>query len=180
MTNASSCRAGAGLAVLALACAVGLGSVAFAASGGGSQSTKPTCEAGYIYDESTKSCVKVESRRDDELYQAGRDLALAGRYDEALEALMAVRDRSDSMVLTMIGYAKRKQGNIDEGMAYYRQALAIDPNNADTREYLGEAYAERGQLDLARAELAKVEALCGTECEQYEDLAAAIAGNPVE
>jgi tetratricopeptide (TPR) repeat protein len=80
----------------------------------------------------------------------------------------------------MIGYSKRKLGNFDEGVAYYQQALAIDPNNADTREYLGEAYVETGRMDLAKAELASVQTICGTECEQYEDLAAAIAGQPDE
>jgi tetratricopeptide (TPR) repeat protein len=84
------------------------------------------------------------------------------------------------MVLTMIGYAKRKSGSFDEGMAYYQRALAIDPKNANTREYLGEAYVEKGRMDLAKAELAKVEALCGTECEQYQDLAKAIAGQSDE
>jgi tetratricopeptide (TPR) repeat protein len=91
-----------------------------------------------------------------------------------------VQNQNDSKVLTMIGYAKRKLGSVDEGMAYYQRALAIDPNNADTREYLGEAYVQTGRMDLAKAELANVQALCGTECEQYQDLAAAIAGQPDE
>jgi hypothetical protein len=31
-------------------------------------------------------------------------------------------------------------------------------------------------MDLAKAELAKVALICGTTCEQYEDLAKAITG----
>jgi Flp pilus assembly protein TadD len=65
-------------------------------------------------------------------------------------------------------------------MTYYQRALAIDPNNADTREYLGEAYVQMGRMDLAKTELVNVQALCGTECEQYQDLAAAIAGQSDE
>ena len=80
------------------------------------------------------------------------------------------------MVLTMIGYSKRKQGNWEEGVAYYRQALAINPNNANTREYLGEAWLTKGRADLAKAELIKIAAITGKESEQYEDLAKAIAG----
>ena len=87
-----------------------------------------------------------------------------------------MHNQNDSMVLTMTGYANRKLGKFDEGMAYYQRALTIDPDNVDTREYLGEAYVETGRIDLAKAELANVEALCGTECEQYQDLAEAIAG----
>jgi tetratricopeptide (TPR) repeat protein len=164
---------------LSIAGAVG---PAFANSSGGSGSggSTPSCQSGYVYDTNKKTCVKSSSMNDEQLYQQGRDLALAGRYEEGLGVLAAVRNQNDAKVLTMIGYAKRKLGNFDEGVAYYQQALAIDPNNADTREYLGEAYVETGRMDLAKAELASVQTICGTECEQYEDLAAAIAGQPDE
>ena len=138
------------------------------------------CNKGWVYSSKKQVCVRSSFLDDKELYEQGRALALAGHYDNALDALEAVKDKNDSMVLTMIGYSKRKSGHFDEGMAYYAKALAINPNNANTREYLGEAYAEKGQVDLAKAELVKVEALCGTECEQYRDLAAAIAGKPDE
>ena len=179
MANVSSLLARASLVALALSIAGAVGP-AFASASGGSGSSTPSCKAGYVYDTNKKECVKASSLNDEQLYQQGRDLALAGRYEEALGALAAVQTQNDSRVLTMIGYAKRKLGSVDEGMAYYQQALAIDPNNADTREYLGEAYVEKGRMDLAKTELANVEALCGTECEQYQDLAAAIAGQPDE
>ncbi len=160
------------------------GTAAFAASDGGSSSsgtTTPQCKAGYVWNAHKSKCEKkTSSTLDDKtLYTQGRDLALAGRYEEALVALGAVRNQ-DSMVLTMIGYSQRKLGNYDAGLATYAEALALDPNNVNTHEYLGEAYAEKGNLDLARAELMKVEAVCGTTCEQYQDLAKAIAGEPGE
>jgi tetratricopeptide (TPR) repeat protein len=174
----------AGFVALALSSAGALAATTPAAASGGSGGTEtktPTCEPGFVYDPAKKTCVKISSSLDDGLlYEQGRALALAGHYEAALAALTAVKDRNDSMVLTMIGYATRKSGKFDEGMAYYRQALAVNPDNVDTHEYIGEAYAEKGQMDLAKAELVKVEALCGTECEQYEDLAAAIAGTPTE
>ena len=187
MVKVSSFLARAGLVALALSIAGAVGP-AFAASGGSSSgggssgASTPSCPTGYVYDSNKKSCVKASSGLfdDKQLYAQGRALALAGRYAEALDALTAVRNQNDSMVLTMIGYAKRKSGSFDEGMAYYQRALAIDPKNVNTREYLGEAYAEKGRMDLAKAELTKVEALCGTECEQYQDLAKAIAGQPDE
>ena len=186
MANVSSFLARAGLVALALSTAGAVGP-AFAASGGGSSGGNsgggtPSCKPGYVYDSSKKTCVKATSGLfdDEQLYQQGRALALGGRYEEALGALAAVRNQNNSMVLTMIGYAKRKLGSFDEGMAYYQRALAIDPKNVNTREYLGEAYVETGRMDLAKAELANVEALCGTECEQYQDLAEAIAGQSEE
>ena len=158
------------------------GAAAFAASGGGSSSSgasTPSCKTGYVWNAKKAKCEKsTSSNMDDKsLYTQGRDLALAGRYKEALVALQAVQ-KQDSMVLTMIGYSQRKMGNYDEGLAYYAKALVLDPNNVNTHEYLGEAYAEKGKLDLAKAELVKVSAVCGTTCEQYQDLAKAIAGTP--
>jgi tetratricopeptide (TPR) repeat protein len=131
-----------------------------------------------VWNSSTEKCEKSTSLDDKALYDQGRDLALAGRYAEALTALEAVRDQNDAMVLTMIGYSKRKLGDYDGGLAYYQRALALEPNNVNTHEYLGEAYAEKGKLDLAKAELVKISAVCGTTCEQYLDLAKAIAGKP--
>ncbi len=158
------------------------GTLAFAASGGGSGSSgasTPTCLKGYVWSAQKSQCVKATSSNMDDktLYAQGRNLALAGRYQEALDALEAVKNQ-DSMVLTMIGYSTRKMGNYDAGLAYYQRALTLNPNNVDTHEYLGEAYAEKGKLDLAKAELVKVANVCGTTCEQYQDLAKAIAGKP--
>jgi tetratricopeptide (TPR) repeat protein len=167
------------IGILAVAFSLG-GTLAFAVSGGGSSgsgASTPSCPKGEVSNHG--KCTKATSSLDDkQLYTQGRDLALAGRYAEALTALEAVKNQNDAMVLTMIGYSKRKLGNSDEGLAFYQRALAIEPNNVNTHEYLGEAYAEKGKLDLAKAELVKVAAVCGTTCEQYQDLAKAIAGAP--
>ena len=141
---------------------------------GGSGAAKPAhlCRTGYVYSEKARACVETSANlMDDEaLFQQGRALAEAGHYDEALIALAAVKDQNNSMVLTMIGYSKRKLGNWEEGMAFYRQALAIDPDNVNAREYLGEAWLAKGRADLARVQLIRIGAICGTDCEQYLDL----------
>ena len=170
-------RAGVVAVALALGGAI-LATPALAVGDGNSGGTDtPTCQAGYHWDKKQDKCVKEDALLDDkDLYEHGRDLAVAGEYKRALALLERVKTR-DSMTLTMIGYAKRKSGAFEEGMDFYRQALALNPDNLYTREYLGEAYAEKGELVLAEAELARIEALCGgTECEHYRDLAKAIAG----
>ena len=177
----------AGLVVLAIA-ATGLAAPAFAAggdSGGGSSNSnstppvdcKKTKGSGWTWSETKKECVKTSSLDDKSLYQTGHDLAIAGAYEGALEALNAIRDKNDAMVLTMIGYSKRKLGALDEGIAIYHQALAIDPKNINTHEYLGEGYIDAGRIDLAEAELDTLQGLCGTTCEQYQDLQKAIVGS---
>jgi hypothetical protein len=39
---------------------------------------------------------------------------------------------------------------------------------------LGEAYVKAGNLDKARQHLARLEEICGKDCEEYLDLARAI------
>jgi tetratricopeptide (TPR) repeat protein len=146
-------------------------------SGGGS--TTPTCKSGMVWNKAKGICEKASSGLFDDgtLYEQGRALALAGDYDSALVLFAAIRDKADSDILTMIGYAKRKSGAVEEGIGYYHRALALDPTNVNTREYLGEGYVALGRLDLAQAELDQIASLCGETCDQYLDLAAAMAGN---
>jgi len=137
------------------------------------------CERGFVFSKSNQVCLKIGSERfaQGELYEQGEALARAGQYEKALEALGAIESPRDARVLTMSGYAKRKLGRFEEGIKDYLDALELDPDNADAREYLGEAYFEAGRPDLARAELNRIETICGgRDCEQYRDLAAAIDG----
>jgi len=138
------------------------------------------CADGTVYDADTKTCVTRSSGLidDGDLYVHGRELALAGHYQDALDALNVIAAK-DAMTLTMIGYATRKLGRTDEGIAIYHQALAIDPDNLNTHEYLGEGYLAAGRVDLAELQLDVLERLCGTDCEQYRDLEKAILGEPV-
>jgi tetratricopeptide (TPR) repeat protein len=138
----------------------------------------PKCKEGLTYNEQTKKCEQTSSLEDDALARQGRALALNGHHESALEALMAVSNKDDATVLTYIGYATRKLGKVDEGIAWYHKALALEPGNVYTHEYLGEGYVAAGRIDLAEQELAKLEALCGKGCEQYEALSATIAGEP--
>jgi tetratricopeptide (TPR) repeat protein len=175
MIQARNAQLFARVGVVALSLVIGAGAALASGGGGGGggggSSGTSTCK--HV---KGQPC-KTGSLEDQNRYQQGRALALAGHYNEALTALNAVKV-PDSMTFTMIGYATRKLGKYDEGLAFYQKALALDPSNVNTHEYLGEAYAEKGKLDLAKAELVKVAAVCGTTCEQYQDLSKAIAGTP--
>jgi len=134
------------------------------------------CDAGTVYDVDTQTCVQLQAGlHDPQLYQQGTMLALAGEYQRALGVLNSVSVK-DSAVLTMIGYATRKLGNLDEGIAIYHRALALDPGNLSTHEYLGEGYLDAGRIDLAEAQLDTLELLCGVDCPQYQTLSKVIAG----
>jgi tetratricopeptide (TPR) repeat protein len=164
-------------ALLATAALTGAGTSPGLAAGGGS-SSEPTCSNGKVWDAAKKMCVPSHRLDDADLIEHGRNLALNGDYEKALEVLGVVRNRENDVALTYIGYASRKLGRVDEGIAYYRRALALNPQNLNTREYLGEGYVAAGRVDLALAELATLEALCGADCDQVEQLQLAIAGTP--
>jgi tetratricopeptide (TPR) repeat protein len=105
-------------------------------------------------------------------------LAKAERFNEALAMLNMVRDPNTPKALNYRGYITRKLGRTEEGIGYYLKSVALDPHYAQVREYLGEAYVTQGKLDLAKEQLQVIRTLCGTDCEEYQDLAEAIAAAP--
>jgi tetratricopeptide (TPR) repeat protein len=137
----------------------------------------PACAAGEAYDASMKKCMKAHAMtpEDQAIYDAGKTQAEAGEYDKAIATLMTVKDQANPKVLNYLGYSHRKSGKVEEGIGYYKKALEIDPDYIRAREYLGEGYVQLKQVDLATAELAEIEKRCGKECEEYKDLAGAIA-----
>lgn len=149
--------------------------------GSGSSMAAIRCERSFVYSKRLQGCARVNSGlvEDKELHEQGRALALAGHYRNALDALEAISGPKDAMMLTMIGYAERKLGNLDRSLKAYGEALDLDPGNADAREYLGEAYIDMGQIDRAKLQLQALEQICGRTCEQYHDLAEAIAAERV-
>jgi predicted Zn-dependent protease len=75
----------------------------------------------------------------------------------------------------MIGFSLRKLGRVEEAMPYYLRAVAARPNATTTRQYLGEAYLQMGDVARAREQLAEIGRLCGSVCEDYTLLSAEIA-----
>lgn len=137
---------------------------------------QPTCRPGLVWDKKKQMCVPAQSGiiDDDALAENAYALAREERYDEALQILALARNQNNPKILNYRGYATRKLGRVDEGIRYYKQALAIDPNNLLVRSYLGEAYLKKGNPEKAKALLAEIRDRCGTECEPYKSLAAAI------
>lgn len=131
-------------------------------------STTPTCPKGQVYDSGKQKCVSNQSKLDDhDIYENGRALALAGRYDEAISVLVMASDKADPGILTYLGYAHRKAGRIGVGLGYYQEALVNNPNATLTREYMGEAYLQLGDLAGARRQLAEIGKRTGKASREY-------------
>lgn len=141
---------------------------AFAAGGGNSNPPTPTnttktCKNGQVWSERSKTCVNPQSGSldDDTLYGAARELAYSGQYAETLAVLAAMSDPLDDRVLTYKGFVHRKQGDLDLGAAYYRQAIATNPDNLLARSYMAQGFVEAGDYVAARDQLLEIRARGG-------------------
>ena len=132
----------------------------------------PACDTHAKDTPAWRACVGAASARmpDTELFYAGYWLAKMGRYQEALGYLMLAKFK-DERVLTYIGFAIRKLGDVDGALPYYVEALAKNPGYSVARAYMGEAFLTKGEPEKARVELAEIEKRCGTACAEYADLA---------
>ena len=172
--------AGAALFALALPpAAVMLSSSRVLAAGSGTTSQPADPCAGKTGNDLTKCRKKhpLPQNMDDEaIYYYAVSMAKdEGNFQGALDLLKTAKNQNDPRILTYIGYTMRKLGDVDGGMAFYAKALAIDPNSTNTREYLGEAYLQKGDLANAKDQLAEIQSRCGNTCENYSELAKQIS-----
>lgn len=125
--------------------------------------TTTECAEGMVWDADAGKCVapKESSLTDDELYDAARELAYAGRYGDTLDVLAAMSDQSDDRVLTYRGFVARNMGDLAEGEAFYRAALDKNPDNLLARSYMGQGYVVEGRVDEAYAQLVEINARGG-------------------
>jgi predicted Zn-dependent protease len=83
---------------------------------------------------------------------------------------------SSSEGYNLLGYAYRNLGQYDLAGRMYTKALSLNPSNSGALEYQGILFIKLGQPDKAKANLVKIEKICGnTSCEDYTDLAKALS-----
>ena len=101
----------------------------------------------------------------EDIAKAKKDLA-AGKTKNAEKKFKRALERGERAVAldstyheawNLVGYAARKLGDYDKAFAAYDKCLSIDPDYAPAREYLGEAWLERGDSKKAREQLAMLE-----------------------
>ena len=117
--------------------------------------TTTVCEKGRVWDEKTKACITAEasSLNDDQRYGAVRELAYANRHDEALAIRAMMTKGETSRVMTYQGFLLRQTGLVEEGIAAYERAIAMDPANILARSYYGQHLVPLDEPQLAQAQL---------------------------
>ncbi len=96
---------------------------------------------------------------------------------DSYEAALAV-DPGYTPILLHLAEAARADDLQGKAIRYYREALDRDPDNLAAIAGEGAAMAEKGALEKARLNLAKVQSLCGESCPETLALANAIAAGP--
>lgn len=96
---------------------------------------------------------------------------------DAFEAALAV-DPAYTPIFLHLAEAARVERLQGKAIRYYREALTREPRNLAAIAGEGEALVEKGAIEKARGNLAKLESLCGKSCPETQELSATIAAGP--
>jgi tetratricopeptide (TPR) repeat protein len=95
-------------------------------------------------------------------------------YAAAIEQLRALGQDDYANVANLIGYSYRKLGDYPQSQVWYERALKSDPNHVLTWNYYGFWQIEQGNREQAEYHLSRIGEICGTDCHEYQTLAAAL------
>ena len=106
----------------------------------------------------------------------GRQATRDGNYRKAIKYLLkaAEKDPNSADAYNLLGYSHRKLGVNDKAFDYYKIALELDPRHRGVREYIGELYLKKNELEKAKEHLKHLDSICFFGCEEYDDLKEAI------
>ena len=96
---------------------------------------------------------------------------------DAFEAALAV-DPAYTPIFLKLAEAARADKLQGKAIAYYREALARDPGNFAAISGEGAALVEKGALEKAKLNLARLQSKCGSTCPETVALASRIEAGP--
>ena len=114
--------------------------------------------------------------RSSALVQEGYSAQQQGNLDVAVglyEAALAV-DPGNRAAFIALAQVARAQGLPGKAIRLYREALALNPSDPAALAGQGEALVQRGAVEKAKRNLARLETVCASKCPEFEELAAAI------
>ncbi|MEM9500909.1 MAG: hypothetical protein AAF941_03580 [Pseudomonadota bacterium] len=96
---------------------------------------------------------------------------------DAYEAALAV-DPGYTPIFLELAEAARQDGLQGKAIRYYREALNRDPGNFAAISGEGAALVEKGAVEKAKRNLARLQSLCGDSCPETVSLQTSIAAGP--
>lgn len=114
------------------------------------------------------------------LVQQGQALAASREYDGAIDVLESAlvldpRNRAAYIGLARVAQEQKLPG---KAIRFYVEALKLEPNDVAALAGQGEALVQRGAVERAKQNLARIKSVCKDPCPQATTLAAVIAKGP--
>lgn len=99
----------------------------------------------------------------------------SGNHVAAVETLRVIveDEPGNADAWNLLGFASRKLKRFDDAEAAYETALRLDPEHLGALEYQGELFIETDRMERAKANLARLNTLCGV-CLEFRELRDAI------
>lgn len=126
----------------------------------------------------SSDAVSPASQRWTAIGQAALDKGQAPAAIDAFEAALAV-DPKNASAFIGIAHAYDAQALPGRAIKYYREALALEPNDLGALEGQGKALVARGATTRARVNLDRIKTLCKGDCPAAKRLETALAAPPV-
>lgn len=114
------------------------------------------------------------------MQQAGEAALTKAQPSAAIDAFEAsvAADPRNSAAFIGLAHAYEALGLPGKAVRYYREALALDPNDIGALEGQGKALVARGARARANVNLVRIKTLCKTDCAAAKRLETALAAPP--
>ncbi|MEC7465041.1 MAG: tetratricopeptide repeat protein [Pseudomonadota bacterium] len=116
--------------------------------------------------------VKYDKSNPTKMYSKAYKMIDKGQYSKAQKILKnyTKSEPEDPDGWTLLAFTYRKLDKFAESEEYYVKALNLEPDNKSALEYQGELFIETNRIDLANANIKKLQNLCPNSCEELEKL----------
>ncbi len=109
--------------------------------------------------------------------QAAEKAGDLARANDLIETSLAIDPRNRAAYIAL-GRIARAQDLPGKSIRFYREALALEPNDVTALAGQGEAMVQKGAVESAKANLVRIRTICNAECPSATLLAATIAKGP--
>nr|WP_297357873.1 tetratricopeptide repeat protein [uncultured Caldimonas sp.] len=99
---------------------------------------------------------------------ADKQWAKAAGYFERVVS----REPRNADAHNLLGYSYRWMDRMDDSFRHYARALELQPDHRGAHEYVGIAYLKVGNPAKAEEHLARLQQICGANCEESRSLRA--------